>query len=71
MYADSLDMFVRSVRLEITTLEIGIVPTVDNIRGFVHAAGFAAARRCLRFLVFCYVSSRYIELTVSIADVKM
>ena len=26
-------------------------PYVDSIRGFAHAAGFAAARRCLRFLV--------------------
>ena len=26
-------------------------PTVDSIRGFAHAAGFAAARRCLQFLV--------------------
>ena len=28
-----------------------MLPSVDSIRGFVHAAGFAAARRCLRFLV--------------------
>ena len=27
------------------------VTSVDSIRGFAHAAGFAAARRCLRFLV--------------------
>jgi len=27
----------------------------DSITGFAHAAGFAAARRCLRFLVaFCF-----------------
>ena len=28
----------------------------ENIRGFAHAAGFAAARRCLRFLVCLFVS---------------
>jgi len=27
------------------------LPTVDSIRGFVYAASFAVARRCLRFLV--------------------
>jgi len=30
------------------------LPTFDSIRGFAHAAGFAAARRCLRFLVSKY-----------------
>jgi len=29
-----------------------LLPGVESIRGFAHAAGFAAARRCLRFLVF-------------------
>jgi len=28
-----------------------LLPSVDSIMGFAHAAGFAAARRCLRFLV--------------------
>jgi len=28
-----------------------LLPSVDSIGGFAHAAGFAAARRCLRFLV--------------------
>ena len=28
-----------------------MLPSVDSIRGFAHAADFAAARRCLRFLV--------------------
>jgi len=28
-----------------------LLPGVESIRGFVHAAGFAAARRCLLFLV--------------------
>jgi len=28
-----------------------LLPSVESIRGFVHAAGFAAPRRCLRFLV--------------------
>jgi len=28
-----------------------LLPGVESIRGFAHAAGFAAARRCLRFLV--------------------
>jgi len=28
-----------------------LLPSVNSIRGFAHAAGFAAARRCLRFLV--------------------
>jgi len=28
-----------------------VLPSNDSIRGFAHAAGFAAARRCLRFLV--------------------
>jgi len=27
-----------------------LLPGVESIRGFAHAAGFAAARRCLRFL---------------------
>jgi len=31
------------------------LPSVDSIRGLAHAAGFAAARRCLRFLVYCFV----------------
>ena len=32
---------------------VTLVPNGDSIRGFAHAAGFAAARRCLglRFLV--------------------
>jgi len=29
-----------------------LLPGVESIRGFAHAAGFAAARRCLQFLVF-------------------
>jgi len=28
-----------------------LLPSVESIRGFAHAAGFAAARRFLRFLV--------------------
>jgi len=28
-----------------------LLPSVDSIRGFAHAAGFATARRCLQFLV--------------------
>jgi len=28
-----------------------LLPGVESIRGLAHAAGFAAARRCLRFLV--------------------
>jgi len=28
-----------------------LLPSVESIRGFAHAAGFAAARRCLQFLV--------------------
>jgi len=31
-------------------LPFTLLPSVDSIRGFAHAAGFAAARRCLRFL---------------------
>jgi len=27
------------------------LPSVESIRGFAHAAGFATARRCLQFLV--------------------
>jgi len=27
------------------------IPSVDSVRGFAHAASFAAARQCLRFLV--------------------
>ena len=34
------------------------LPSVDRIRGFAHAAGFAAARRCLRFLVFSAGTAR-------------
>jgi len=34
-----------------------LAPTVDSIRSFAHAAGFAAARRCLRSIVcFIYAS---------------
>jgi len=33
---------------------------VDSIRGFAHAAGFAAARRCLRFLVYIFIFIRQI-----------
>jgi len=32
-----------------------LLPSVDSIRGFAHAAGFAAARRCLRFLVHTFI----------------
>ena len=34
---------------------------VESIRGFAHAAGFAAARRCLRFLVTLFVWFREAE----------
>jgi len=29
-----------------------LLPSVDSISGFAHAAGFAAAWRCLRFLFY-------------------
>jgi len=32
------------------------LPTVDSIMGFAHAAGFAAARRSLWFIVLCFVN---------------
>jgi len=32
-----------------------LLPSVESIRGFAHAAGFAAARRCLPFLVVVVV----------------
>jgi len=32
-----------------------LLHTVDSIRGFAHAAGFAAALRCLQFLVCLFV----------------
>ena len=35
-----------------------LLPGVESIRGFAHAAGFAAARRCLRFLVSIMLSAR-------------
>jgi len=28
-----------------------LLPSVDNISGFEHTAGYAAAQRCLQFLV--------------------
>jgi len=33
--------------------------SVESIRGFAHAAGFAAARRCLQFLVFISCMSNF------------
>jgi len=43
-----------------------LFPTVDSIMGFAHAASFAAARRCLRFLVVLYIvlMLEYVDLTV-------
>jgi len=35
------------------------LPSVDSIRGFAHAAGFAAALRCLWFLVASWFASRH------------
>jgi len=35
--------------------------TDDSISGFVHAAGFAVARRCLRFLVFIKLCRRVLR----------
>jgi len=34
-----------------------LLPGVESIRGFALAAGFAAARRCLRFLVSVIIST--------------
>ena len=34
------------------------LPTFDSIRGFAHAAGFASAWRCLRFLVMASLCNR-------------
>jgi len=32
-----------------------LLPSVESIRGFAHAASFAAARRCIRFLVVIFL----------------
>jgi len=42
-----------------------LLPGVESIRGFAHAAGFAAARRCLRFLVCRFQCVKVVAMTLS------
>jgi len=52
--------FVPPYLLPYLTLPPSLFPflrTVDSIRGFTHAAGVAAARQCLRFLVGHFIRS--------------
>ena len=51
-----------------SSLPLSFLPSVDSIRDFAHAADFASARRCLRFLVVIDFTLIFVNISLSVCS---